>query len=160
MIFVTVGTQFGFDRLIKTVDVWASAQQPPVKCIAQIGAGDYKPQSMEWVRYLEPEEFEHIFEECDLVVAHAGMGTIITALLKGKPVIVLPRLAEFSEHRNDHQVATAKKLSSLEGCHFAAETEDVQRYLSSHELLHGGCLKADVLDDLLGNLEMFINSAV
>lgn len=159
MIFVTVGTQFGFDRLTKAVDVWASAQQR-VECFAQIGGGDYEPRSMEWKRYLEPEEFERIFEECDLVVAHAGMGTIITALLKGKPVIVLPRLARFSEHRNDHQVATAKKLSSLEGCHFAADTEDVLRYLNSPEALQGGCLKADELDGLIGNLEFFIKNSV
>lgn len=159
MIFVTVGTQFGFDRLIKAVDEWAT-NQSQVKCIAQIGAGDYEPKNMDWKRYLAPDEFERIFEECDLVVAHAGMGTIITALLKGKPVIVLPRLVKFAEHRNDHQIATAKRLSSLDGCHFAADTDEVKQYLSRPGTLNGGCLKTDGLESLIENIERFIKSAV
>ncbi len=42
------------------------------------------------------------------VIAHAGTGTIIAALQRGKPLLVLPRLARFGETRNDHQVPTAR----------------------------------------------------
>ena len=38
------------------------------------------------------------------------MGTILTGLDLGKPVVVVPRLAACGEHRNDHQLATVEKL--------------------------------------------------
>ncbi len=49
-------------------------------------------------------------EEAELLVAHAGMGSIITALERGKPILVMPRRADLGEHRNDHQMATAERL--------------------------------------------------
>ena len=42
-----------------------------------------------------------------VVIAHDEMGSIITALEMGKPIVVMPRRAELGEHRNDHQVAAA-----------------------------------------------------
>lgn len=38
---------------------------------------------------------------------HAGMGSVISALEYGKPIIVMPRRAQFGEAHDDHQVATA-----------------------------------------------------
>jgi UDP-N-acetylglucosamine transferase subunit ALG13 len=49
----------------------------------------------------------------DAIVAHAGIGTILTALELGKPVLVMPRRAKFGEHRNDHQLATARRFAEL-----------------------------------------------
>src|SRR5690606_34315420 len=48
----------------------------------------------------------------DIVIGHAGMGTIITALELGKPVLVMPRLARLNEQRNDHQLASARAFQS------------------------------------------------
>ena len=47
----------------------------------------------------------------DAIVAHAGMGTILTALELGKPLLVLPRRASLGEHRNEHQLATARRFA-------------------------------------------------
>ena len=47
------------------------------------------------------------------IVAHAGMGTILTALEIGKPLLVMPRRAALGEHRNDHQLATARRFADL-----------------------------------------------
>ena len=47
----------------------------------------------------------------DAVVAHAGIGTILGALELGKPTVVMPRRAALGEHRNDHQLATARRFS-------------------------------------------------
>jgi UDP-N-acetylglucosamine transferase subunit ALG13 len=48
--------------------------------------------------------------ECSAVVSHAGMGTILTALELGKPILVAPRLGRLAETRNDHQTATAQRF--------------------------------------------------
>ncbi len=47
-----------------------------------------------------------------MVIAHAGMGSIISALEIGKPIVVMPRRGSLRETRNDHQVATAERFGS------------------------------------------------
>jgi UDP-N-acetylglucosamine transferase subunit ALG13 len=41
------------------------------------------------------------------------MGTILSATELGKPIILMPRLARFGEHRNDHQRDTAAEMARL-----------------------------------------------
>jgi UDP-N-acetylglucosamine transferase subunit ALG13 len=64
-----------------------------------------------------------MMSEADVVVSHAGVGTIATALTLNKPLLVLPRRGAFGEHVNDHQVGTARRYAEL-GHVLLAETED------------------------------------
>ncbi|WP_407119869.1 glycosyltransferase [Bradyrhizobium sp. STM 3561] len=110
MIFVTVGTQGQFDRLIRTIDEWARVRGR-TDVFAQTGPSDYHARHIRVERFIDPSEFRRCVESASLVVAHAGMGSIITALELGKQIIVMPRRAELGEHRNDHQVASAKRFA-------------------------------------------------
>ena len=47
------------------------------------------------------------------MVAHAGTGSILTALDKGVPVIVFPRDDRYGEHRDDHQKQTARQMERM-----------------------------------------------
>lgn len=118
MIFITIGTQEPFDRLVKAMDEIALAF-PNQEFIAQISNTLYKAKNLKTKTFLEPSEFNKLFEEAELIVSHAGMGTIITALQFGKPIIVMPRKSNLGEHRNDHQMATAKKMDNLGYIHVA-----------------------------------------
>ena len=109
MIFVTVGAQMSFDRLVKTVDEWASAGRRG-DVFAQIGPTGYRPSGIHWTKFMDPGEFKHRFETARVIVAHAGTGSIITALQLGKPILVMPRRASLRETRSDHQVATAEQF--------------------------------------------------
>lgn len=109
-----------FDRLIQTVDEWAEAHQE-TKCFAQIGLGGWRPQHMDWIELLPPPAFRKKLEEATLVVGHAGMGTILSALHIGKKLIVIPRHGYLHETRNDHQVATAKRLEAMGLVVYAAD---------------------------------------
>jgi len=111
MIFVTVGEQLPFDRLIRTVDVWAGTSKKEI--FAQIGRSNYTPKHISYKAFLTPEEFKEKFMAAELIVAHAGMGTIISALELNKPILVMPRQAALGEHRNEHQFATAKRFLEL-----------------------------------------------
>ena len=111
MIFVTVGTQGQFDRLIRTVDEWAGLRGR-TDVFAQTGPSDYRPEHIRSKPFIDPTEFRKHVESASLVIAHAGMGSIITALEFGKHIIVMPRRADLGEHRNDHQVATAKRFAA------------------------------------------------
>lgn len=125
MIFVTVGSMFPFDRLIRLMDAWAaSAGRGDV--FAQIGNGRYLPENMDYSRRLTQAEFAAKVAECDLVVAHAGMGSVIAAGRAGRPIVMLPRRQDKGEHTTDHQKATADWLRAKPGI-FVADSDDALR---------------------------------
>ncbi len=112
MIFLTVGAQMPFDRLVRAVDAWA-ARAGNGSIFAQIGRGGYRPAHLRHVEFLEPRAFRNAFNAATAIVAHAGMGTIINALELGKPILVMPRRGDLAETRNDHQLATARRFREL-----------------------------------------------
>lgn len=137
MIFVTVGTQLTFERLIDAVDVWAE-QQGAIEVFAQIGPAVRKPKYLASAPMLSPESTASHFRRADVIVAHAGMGSILTALQFRKPIIVMPRRAELGEHRNDHQVATAKWLCGRSGIYIAHSADQLHELLNRRDRLVGG----------------------
>ncbi|MDE6268123.1 MAG: glycosyl transferase family 28 [Muribaculaceae bacterium] len=129
MIFVTIGTQAPFDRLIKELDDIAADSAE--RFVAQVAhGGTYTPRHMETVDFLPAEKFQHYFDMARVIVSHAGMGTIISALSSRKPIIVVPRLAELGEHRNNHQVDSAKAMKET-GMVYAPDTFEELRELLS-----------------------------
>jgi len=106
MIFVTVGNMDPFDRLIRAVDQWIDENPGRDEIFAQIGNGTYEPKGCKFVRFLDPNEYRQTFERARLIVSHAGMGTIITALELQKPILLMPKRASLGEQRNEHQLAT------------------------------------------------------
>ncbi len=128
MIFVTVGVQLPFDRLIRAIDAWAGTRARS-DVVAQVGASSYRPANIQAKAQFSPDEFRAHVDGAKLVVAHAGMGSIITALEIGKPIIVLPRQAALNEHRNDHQLATARYMEEQNLVRVAKSEEHLVRLL-------------------------------
>jgi hypothetical protein len=91
-VFVAVGTQLAFDRLVRTVDAWA-ADHPEIDVFAQVGPGAYEPVAMQSEAFLPLREFDERSHAADLLVTHAGTGCILTALELKKPIVVMPRRA-------------------------------------------------------------------
>jgi len=113
MIFLTVGTQFPFDRFVRAVDNIFDQGLIDEEIFAQIGETSYKPRNFESVVSLEKKVFDEHFKRASSVISHAGVGTITMALNNHKPLLVMPRLKRYREHVNDHQVATARKFEEL-----------------------------------------------
>jgi UDP-N-acetylglucosamine transferase subunit ALG13 len=125
MIFVTIGLQEPFDRLVRAMDEIAP-QLDGLPVVAQVFAPTYRATHIQTFEMLSPAEFDAFFDRASLIVAHAGMGTIISALVKGKPLIVLPRLKKYKEHRSDHQLATAEAIQQLNYVHVASDENDLK----------------------------------
>lgn len=149
MIFVTVGAQMAFDRMIRAVDHWAK-DTGRSDVFAQIGPAEYTPEHIEHVGFLEPPEFTERARAASVIVAHAGMGSIITALTMGKPILVMPRRGDLRETRNDHQIATAQRLSELGKVAVAMdETELVERLGRLDDLTAAGAIGPYAQDSLI-----------
>jgi UDP-N-acetylglucosamine transferase subunit ALG13 len=129
-IFVTVGAQMPFDRLVGSVDAWAADRQG-CELFAQVGPGGATPANFPACEFLEPSAFRSKVEWCDVMVAHAGMGSILTALQYGKRILVLPRRGDLRETRNDHQVASARRFGELESIDVALTTDELPARLEA-----------------------------
>ncbi len=128
MIFVTVGTDLPFDRLVKVIDEWAG-ETGRKDIFAQIGETEWRPRHLAYSKFLEPPEFVRNFSQATTIVAHAGMGTILSALRYEKPILVMPRRASLGEQRNEHQLATAKRLSDMGKITVAFDEAELRRCL-------------------------------
>lgn len=159
MIFVTVGHQMPFDRLVRAVDEWA-ANAGRDDVFAQIGETDYRPRHIEHAPKIEPAEFRRRMAEADTVVSHAGMGTILTALELGTPILVVPRLGRLMETRNDHQVATAQRFKLLGKVEVAMDETELPGALRQ---LDGRCrnptIQAQASPQLLDCVRAFIGGS-
>ena len=130
MIFVTVGAQLPFNRLVRVVDEWARLSGRS-DVFAQIGKTSWKPSYIQSTAFLKPDEFRHMIESADIVIAHAGTGSIISALEIGKPILVMPGKARLKETRNDHQLATARRFLEMKYVSVAFNEKELQEKLNN-----------------------------
>jgi len=132
MIFVAVGTQFPFDRLIRFMDEWAAENNEEV--IAQIAGGDYKPKHIQFERFMDGEQYKKNIQDASVFVSHAGMGNIISAKELQTPIIVINRQFKLGEHRNDHQADGLKWMGKLDGVYAATTQDELNSHLDSNAL--------------------------
>jgi UDP-N-acetylglucosamine transferase subunit ALG13 len=134
VILVTVGAQMPFDRMVRAVDCWAAAVKR-TDVFAQIGPTTWRPRHIRWADFLSPTEFRAKVEAATLLVAHAGMGSILTALERGRPILVMPRRGDLMETRNDHQIATARRFAEQGRVSVAMDEDElVERLNQMHTL--------------------------
>lgn len=158
MIFVTVGTQGRFDRLIRAIDEWAG-MHGRADIFAQTGPSDFRPKHIRSAPFIGADEFRRHVEVTSLVVAHAGMGSIITALELGKRILVMPRRADLGEHRNDHQIATAQRLSLQGRILIAMDQQELYEKLDQLQSpTNLERLSVEASPDLICAIRMFIET--
>ena len=158
MIFVTAGTQEPFDRLIKVIDELA-AQLKETTFVVQALHANYKPKYITVLNIITVAEFNNYVESAQLIISHAGMGTILSALEKSKPIIVIPRLLKYKEHRNEHQLATSKKMEALGYVDVAYDEEELKsKFLSMwpDKLQSRSAIGTVASEELLKSINLFI----
>lgn len=112
MIFVTLGTQDKkFERLLVAIDKEIEKGNIKEKVIVQAGFTNYKSDKMEIYDLLDKDAFDKYIKECDLLITHGGVGSILMGLKNNKKVIACPRLFKYNEHINDHQVQIIENFS-------------------------------------------------
>lgn len=126
MIFVILGTQDKkFPRLLdaiqKKIDEGKISDKEEI--IVQAGSTKYESKNMKIIDYIAIKEFEEYIEKADIIICHAGVGTILTALKKNKKIIAAARLKEYGEHVNDHQLQILENFKD-EGYILALEDFD------------------------------------
>lgn len=157
MILLSVGTQLPFDRLVRAVDEWA-INEDRTDIVAQVGPSSYTPRMLGAFPYLGPDAFRELQSTSSVIISHAGMGSILTALEFGKPIIIMPRDHLRGEHRNGHQVATAKRFKNTPGVYVAMDEAALGVHLSNLDELAGSeGMSPYAPEEFLGKIRAFIN---
>ena len=81
--------------------------------IVQGGHNHYPSSKMTVLGFVDKEEIQKLYERADVIITHAGAGSMIQALKNEKRTIAVPRLSKYHEHVNDHQLELASKLEAL-----------------------------------------------
>lgn len=158
MIFVTIGSLLPFDRLIKAVDE-AIPSFPGETFRAQIGDGAYTPRNMPYDRMLSAKAFGDSVRSAKLIVAHAGMGSLISAAEAAKPIVAMPRRLAFDEISTDHQIATARRMGQRAGLYLAMDETELPGQIAKAlaDSARGELLSTDAPEAFLQRIRDFIH---
>jgi UDP-N-acetylglucosamine transferase subunit ALG13 len=108
VIAVVLGTQrYRFDRLLRALDGIEE------ELVVQGGSSTFRPQGATWFEFLDYPALVERMRAARVVVSHAGVGAIVTAVAEGKRPVVVPRLKRYGEAVDDHQVPFARRLAEV-----------------------------------------------
>lgn len=107
---VVLGTirPYGFRRLVQRL---LEVLPTGTEVLWQTGCTDVSGLPLEGHEFVPGPELEHAMREADVIVAHAGTGTALTAFELGRCPVLVPRRASHGEHVDDHQLVTARALA-------------------------------------------------
>ena len=138
MILVLLGTQNNsFHRLLEEVDKNIENGNIQEKVVVQAGFTKYKSKNMEIFDMVPQDKFDKHINEADIVITHGGVGSMESAIKKGKKVIAVPRLKKYGEHVNDHQkeiIETFRKQGLIIGIDDVSELPQALKKVQDLEL--------------------------
>jgi UDP-N-acetylglucosamine transferase subunit ALG13 len=139
MIFATCGScHLPFERMMQ-----ALAVLPADELIVQHGPAQ-PPPAARAVRFLPFDEIVALIDQADMVVSHAGVGSIICATRAGHTPIVFPRLSRFAEMVDDHQVELTAALDQRGSVRVAWGADDLLAAIRSLPV-RGSAVVADAV---------------
>ena len=110
MVLITVGTQKQeFNRMFELVR--KSKELKKEELIVQRGYTKCNnSKRIKAFDFIPLEQMEEYISKADIIISHGGVGTIFSAIKRGKKVIAIPRLEKYGEHINDHQIEICEEL--------------------------------------------------
>jgi UDP-N-acetyl-D-mannosaminouronate:lipid I N-acetyl-D-mannosaminouronosyltransferase len=151
-IFVTVGTT-QYDSLIKAIDDHLSSDEFDISI--QLADGEYTPKHHTFFRYTD--HIEQHFNEADLVITHAGAGTVFQLLEDNKKMLVIPNQDRVDDHQLDLAHYVKKNnfanvcfdLSTILRCLIEADRSVYAPY--ENDIFSGYSLISDLLNEDTNN---------
>lgn len=145
--FITLGNAYQpFPRLLSFIEQIVEVLPTPI-CIQH----GYTPlpttlSSLITHHTIDRETFNQYMEHSSVIITHAGIGSILSAINFKKKAFVLPRIQALGEHINDHQVETAHAFNALFLINHIQSPSDIVTNLANTSLL-----KSPNLDQTLVN---------
>ena len=124
-VVVTLGTMedYAFPRLVERVHALLPAG---AEVLWQLGCTRMPGLAIETHESLPERALRQAIAAADLVIAHAGCGSALTAMEAGRMPLLVPRRAYRGENVDDHQVELAAELRGR-GLAVVREVDDLDR---------------------------------
>ena len=131
MITVTLGTiPFPFERAIDWLDRLLNAGVISEKVFVQHGTTDVsalaKYINVKTAPIVETSSLKKTIEQSRLIISHAGQGSTRGLASQGASFILLPRLARYNEHIDDHQLWFAQGVEKL-GIRYCTSLDNLEQ---------------------------------
>lgn len=105
-VFIATGTgkEYNFLRLLKMIDELCdegilNGENVLFQCV-----DDYNPRNYKKFTLISDKEFKEIISDSDVIISHAGTGSVTSTLKLHKKMILFPRMSHYGEHGDDHQL--------------------------------------------------------
>ena len=107
--FISVGnSKQSFHRLLDQIPPIQEILPKPI--IIQRGVTSFSSTIFEVHDFLDNDVFQKKIEASKLIITHGGAGTMLNSIKAGKVPIVVPRLKEYNEVIDNHQIEIARCL--------------------------------------------------
>ncbi|NLD78730.1 MAG: hypothetical protein GX641_00125 [Mollicutes bacterium] len=114
MILILLGTQDkSFHRLLEEISRLLDNGKIKDQVIVQAGYTKYIDKRMKIFDFINPSDLKKYVLECNYLITHGGVGSIMDGIQLKKKIIAIPRLKEYHEHDNDHQLEIIKEFNDL-----------------------------------------------
>lgn len=107
--FVSIGNaKQHFSRLLNAVEKNIVLLPKPI--LIQRGHTPFESTQCDVVDFVNMDQFSSIVQQAEVLIFHAGAGSVLHAIKAGKLPIIMPRSMSLNEHVNDHQFQLASLL--------------------------------------------------
>ena len=121
MIFAAFGTSIPFPRLMRKLKDLA----PLLNEELVVQAGNTPGEIPGATVFRFSPELKSYYRKAEIVIVHAGLGIQLELIEMKKPFIAIPRLAEYHEHHDNHQLETCEMLSRKYGVKYLVDLNDL-----------------------------------
>lgn len=128
MILVLLGTQNNsFHRLLEEIEKNIKDGTIKEEVVVQAGYTKFESKNMKIFDLISKEQLEELQSQADLIITHGGVGSIITSIRKGKKVIAVPRIHQYGEHVNNHQIEIIENFNEQQYIIGIEKVEDLKQ---------------------------------
>ncbi|MHA1927398.1 MAG: glycosyltransferase [Candidatus Thorarchaeota archaeon] len=128
MIFITVGSSLPHDELIMAIDTLVHNDEITDDVEAQIGAGEYIPRTIKYVRF--SNSLDSFYNRAEVVISNCGAGTILENVTAGRRLVIIQNPSVTGGHEwelaskmeDGHHLIWCKKIEDLVSCIAKAKT--------------------------------------
>jgi UDP-N-acetylglucosamine transferase subunit ALG13 len=135
MITITLGTiPFQFDRIIQWIEILLKDGTISEPVFVQYGVSNIssieKHPLITVAPIIEHEKLLQLVTNSRLVISHAGQGSTRWLASCQASFVIVPRLAQYGEHIDDHQLSFAKSVESF-GVQFCLLLEELRNSIQN-----------------------------
>ena len=153
-LLLITGMHSDFERLVKKMDEIAGEISD--KVIIQLGNTKYIPKNAEYFKFKDYEEIKILIQNAKLVICQGAM-TVMDSLMLGIPIIAVPRLKEYGEHLDDHQLIFTQKLAEKDLIQIVDDIDSLSELLLENDSMSSAI---QINNDLIKKISDYLTSVL